>query len=50
VFFTNTRFHFPIVPAFCLLAGWGVVGTVGLVRDLGRGRRSSPYPQAADSG
>jgi len=32
LFFANTRFHFPVMPAFCLLAGWGVISTVRAAR------------------
>ncbi|MGB6838278.1 MAG: glycosyltransferase family 39 protein [Dehalococcoidia bacterium] len=31
-FFGEPRFHFPIMPAFCLLAGWAVVSTLAAMR------------------
>ena len=42
VFFGDPRFHFPIMPAFCLLAGWAVISTLGAIRAFA--------PQRAPSG
>jgi len=34
LFFADPRFHFPMLPSFCLLAAVGVVSGAGYVRRL----------------
>jgi hypothetical protein len=41
LFFTVTRFHFPMLPSFCLLAAVGVVKGAERVWSLAAARRAT---------
>jgi hypothetical protein len=49
-FFAVPRFHFPMLPSFCLLAAVGAMAGVEYIRSApANWRRSSPLPAPADS-